>query len=123
MTFQPPRKRKRQRMTEHPSKGREWPTHRAFVRKHECVVPGCDNQDIQACHARDDLPAGESGGMGQKPGDWWTWPGCSAHHAEQHRIGERAFDAKYAVDIRTAAKWLADNTTDKNMREFLKERG
>ncbi len=119
MSFRPPKRRKQSRSADN---GREWPTHRAFVRKHECIVPGCRADTIRACHARDDLPGEDSGGMAIKPFDWWTWPGCDAHHTEQHQIGERAFDAKYGVDMRAAAKWLADHTPDKRMREFIIDR-
>lgn len=39
---------------------------------------------------------------GQKPNDTRCVSLCGGpdgHHAEQHRIGERAFEAKYRVDL------------------------
>ena len=122
MNFQRPKKRKKKRMTDDPRKGREWPTHRAFVRKHECIVPGCRREDIEACHVRDGLPPEDKGGTNLKPPDWWCYAACAGHHRQQHKIGEAPFAGLHGVDLKAAAQWLADNTTDKRMREYLKER-
>jgi hypothetical protein len=32
---------------------------------------------------------------------------CRAHHAEQHRIGERAFAVRYGVDLKALAEAFA----------------
>ena len=45
--------------------------------------------------------------MGLKPPDRYTAPACYQHHYEQHQIGHRAFDAKYAIDMRAIADQLA----------------
>ena len=46
--------------------------------------------------------------MGLKPPDWFAVPLCSyPHHDEQHRIGHRAFDKKYAIDMLAIANELA----------------
>ena len=71
------------------------PSHLAFVRQHTCIVPGCDGRPIEAMHVR----KSGNGGIGMKPGDGFTVSGCSAHHSEQHRIGEDAFERKYDVDL------------------------
>ena len=86
------------------------PGHRAFVRKHTCIVPGCDQGPIECCHVRAGIDPDGRGGTGLKPHDKWTFPGCHEHHAEQHRIGEKAFAAKYKINpIETAkALWQAD---------------
>lgn len=53
------------------------------------------------------MRSSKAGGTGLKPGDEWTIPLCSVdvprgiegHHREQHRLGERAFGAKYGIDM------------------------
>ena len=75
------------------------PAHLKWVREHACCVPGCHGRPIEAAHVR----TGTDGGTGQKPSDFWTVPLCGTvfgagvaegHHAEQHRIGEPAFERK-----------------------------
>jgi hypothetical protein len=34
-----------------------------------------------------------------KPSDKWAISLCAHHHREQHQIGERAFEAKYSIDL------------------------
>lgn len=79
---------------------RECPGHRAWVRRHHCCVPGCLNVHIECAHVR----TGTDGGIGLKPSDRWTVSLCSAHHAEQHRIGERRFEVRYRLDLRGLAE-------------------
>jgi hypothetical protein len=82
------------------------PAHLAWIRTLPCVVPGCTGTS-EAAHVR---LVDTGGGMGLKPPDWWTVPACggpSGHHAEQHRIGHKAFDAKYGLDSRAIAEQLA----------------
>lgn len=86
---------------------RRFPGHLAWIRKHACIVSGCERRDIQACHVRAGLPAGEQAGMGEKPADWWTFPACSEHHSEQHNIGEPAFCKRYGVNLVEIAKECA----------------
>lgn len=61
--------------------------HLAFVRSHQCCVPGCAGMPIEAAHVR----LGSGAGMGQKPDDWRAVSLCKHHHAEQHRVGEVSF--------------------------------
>ena len=82
---------------------RECPSHRAWVRRHHCCVAGCLNVPIECAHVR----TGTDGGIGLKPSDRWTVSLCSAHHAEQHRIGERRFEQRYALDLLALAKLFA----------------
>lgn len=79
------------------------PAHLAFVRSHQCCVPGCKLVPIEAAHVR----TGTGGGMGVKPGDDWTISLCRWHHAEQHQIGEPAFEAKYVIDMKKLAQAFA----------------
>ena len=73
---------------------RTCPAHRAWVR-HRCSVPGCLAGPIECAYVR----SGTDGGCGLKPSDHWTISLCRAHHAEQHRIGESAFERRYDLDL------------------------
>ena len=79
---------------------RECPAHRAWVRKHRCSVPACDQLPLECAHVR----RGTDGGIGLKPSDAWCISLCEEHHAEQHRIGERAFEKRYGVDLIALAR-------------------
>lgn len=85
--------------------GKRSPAHRAFVRSHGCCVPGCDRRPVEFAHVR----GGTGGGIGVKPSDRWGISLCGhdiefeGHHAEQHRIGEASFAAKYAIDLTALA--------------------
>lgn len=83
--------------------GKRSPGHCNFVRSHECIVPGCTRRPIEVAHVR----RGTGGGVGLKPSDRWTVSMCggpAGHHAEQHRIGEASFEAKYGVDLKALAE-------------------
>ncbi len=106
---------------------REFPRHRAFIRRHACSVPGCNNPNVQCAHVR----VGTDGGAGLKPSDWWTLPLCGpalidgerveGHHNEQHRLGETSFEKKYRIDMKEIAKEFAKRSPDTNMKEAMKE--
>lgn len=85
------------------SPGRDCPAHRAWIRRHHCSVPGCTGSPIECAHVR----RGTDGGQGLKPSDRWTISLCSQHHAEQHRIGEPAFEKRYALDLIATAEQFA----------------
>lgn len=86
------------------------PGHRKWVRGHVCAASGlrepwhepCDGL-IECAHVR----TGTDGGTGIKPSDAWTVPLCKSHHAEQHAIGEPAFERKYGVNLKRIAEDLA----------------
>lgn len=61
--------------------------HAAFVRSHECCIPGCTARPIEFAHVR----KGSGAGIGQKPDDWRGVSLCAEHHRRQHTIGEEAF--------------------------------
>ena len=82
---------------------RECPRHRAWVRRHHCGVAGCLAITIECAHVR----SGTDGGVGLKPSDRWTVSLCSMHHAEQHRIGERQFEARHSLNLRELATSFA----------------
>ena len=98
-----PKKREKKRMQVREVEKKEFPRHRRFVRKFACVVPYCPIGPIEFCHVRSGLPIGEQAGMAEKPHDCFGCPGCPIHHAEQHRIGEPAFERKYGVNLLATA--------------------
>ena len=95
-----PRRRTRARS---PRAGRTCPAHRAWVRRHHCCVAGCLQHPIECAHVR----RGTDGGQALKPSDRWTISLCHFHHAEQHRIGEPAFEQRYALDLYALAEAFA----------------
>lgn len=82
------------------------PAHTSWVRQHSCVVARCEGRPIEAMHVR----LGSHAGMGQKPDDSVTVSGCSAHHAESHRIGEASFQAKYGLNLLEIAAEFASKS-------------
>lgn len=98
---------------------RDFPRHRAFVRKHCCVVTlgkihdDCDGP-IECAHVR----IGGGGGIGLKPHDAFTVSACRKHHAEQHRIGEISFVRKYAIDTASIAREFAMKSPCPEVREY-----
>lgn len=77
--------------------------HRAWVRRHHCSVPGCNLLPIECAHVR----RGTDGGMALKPSDRWAISLCFFHHAEQHRIGEPAFEKQHGIDLIAIAQEFA----------------
>ena len=82
---------------------RSCPAHRAWVRRHQCCVPGCIGRPIECAHVR----RGTDGGVALKPSDGWTISLCRSHHEEQHRIGEPAFEQRYGIDLVSLASTFA----------------
>lgn len=74
---------------------RACPAHRAWVRRHHCSVPGCARLPIECAHVR----IGTDGGIALKPSDRFCISLCQSHHAEQHHIGEAAFEARHDIDL------------------------
>lgn len=79
------------------------PAHLKWIRGFKCCVPGCDMRPIEAAHVR----TGTGGGMGMKPDDTWVISLCRDHHAEQHRVGEPAFQARHGIDLKALAQEFA----------------
>ncbi len=118
-----PKRRERQRSGIQRAPARDFQRHHRWVRSLECVVPDCDciqlGRPIECCHLR----LGTDGGTSIKPSSWWTYPGCSHHHAESHRIGEASFQAKYKLDLRAICLALAKQSPDTAMRDAMREAG
>ena len=93
-------------------------THRAFIRKHECVLFGnpvspCDlDHAIEAAHFR----SAANSGTGMKPPDEFLLPLCRAHHSEQHAIGQRAFELRYGISMRQKALAYALESPDRAIK-------
>ncbi len=101
---------------------RDWPAHRAFIRRHACIVTlsaiidECDGP-IECAHVR--LGARNNGG-GIKPHDGSAVSLCRKHHAESHRIGEASFARKYRINMLLYAKQFALLSTVPEVREYAK---
>jgi hypothetical protein len=67
--------------------------HLSFVRQLSCVACG-KAAPSDAAHVR----TGTDGGVGNKPGDRYAVPLCTACHAKQHWIGELAFWSALRID-------------------------
>ena len=73
--------------------------HRDWVRKHQCIVPGCQQMPIEVAH----INRAAHRGIGQKASDGFTVSLCRDHHAESHR-GEKTFESKHELDLMALAK-------------------
>ena len=51
--------------------------------------------------------SGTDGGIALKPSDRWTISLCRDHHAEQHQIGEVAFEGRHGIDMYALAEAFA----------------
>jgi hypothetical protein len=106
---------------------RFWPRHEAFVRRHQCVVPGCLRRYIEFAHLR----TAANSGVAVKPASWFGVPLCGdwaadgqmieGHHAEAHRIGHDTFAAKYGLDLWKLAEEFARHSPDLAMRKAMQE--
>jgi hypothetical protein len=73
--------------------------HLAFIRDIGiCIACGAEGR-CQAMHVRN----GSDGGMGLKPSDKFTTPGCPSCHARQHKVGELTFWGELGIDPFDAA--------------------
>lgn len=100
MTFLPPRIK---RDSGKKQAGKRFPSHCKWVRGHQCCVPGCIDMPIEAAHVRN----GTGGSMSVKPHDKWVISLCRFHHSEQHRVGERTFEARHGIDMKALAERFA----------------
>lgn len=79
---------------------------RGWVRRHPCAIDVdflCMVSASECAHVR------TRGSGGQDLGN--CVPLCSKHHAEQHRIGIKSFEAKYGVNLVAIASSLAAQYT------------
>ena len=110
----PPRKKRERSGIERAPK-REWHRHRAWLRRHQCVVPGCINMVIEVSHIR----TAANAGTGLKPHDSSAVPMCGEHHRELHSAGVNTFQAIHRVDLTAMAAEFARRSPDKAMKETM----
>jgi hypothetical protein len=96
---------------------REWPRHRAFLRRHHCVVPGCIAEPIEVSHIR----TASNAGTGLKPHDAFAVSMCHDHHLEYHRGGHHTFELRHRVDLSAIAAEFVRRSPDRDMCASLSE--
>jgi hypothetical protein len=92
---------------------RIFPRHRRFVKSHCCVVPGCDEQDVDFAHVKT---------VGSGGDDSQAVSLCRRHHSIQHALGIETFQIKYGVDLWAIAAAFVRASPDTAMRESLRLR-
>ena len=92
---------------------RRFPAHCNFVRNHACCACG-SKAAIEVAHVR----TGTDGGMGKKPGDWWTISLCHECHSRQHQVGEASFENETGIDMKElATEFAAKSPKAREMRD------
>jgi hypothetical protein len=114
MSLPPLRKRARSGIDRGVS--REWPRHRAFIRKHACCVPGCEDGPIEVAHVRH----ASNAGVGVKPFDWSAVSLCRSHHSEQHNVGVETFQKRHLINLDSLAAEFTARSPDVAMKEAMK---
>lgn len=98
---------------------REFPAHRAFVRRHQCCVPGCVDGPIEFAHIR----TAANSGTAVKPHDQYGLSLCAGHHKEAHDHGHKTFAGRHRIDLEKLAAEFAAKTTDTALRDAMKAQG
>ena len=93
---------------------RVYQAHRRFVRSHACCVPGCLDGPIDFHH----VTTRGAGGSDKDGVGLCHLP----HHMEIHTIGIETFQAKYGIDLFALAAEFARRTTDKALRDAMRQR-
>jgi hypothetical protein len=94
--------------------------HLVFVRAIGiCIACGAECR-CEAMHVRNNT----DGGMGLKPSDRFTLPGCPICHALQHKVGEVTFWGELGVDPLDAAcrLWTVSGDIDAGKRIIFRAR-
>lgn len=107
-----------------PVKGKRRPRitdeqHLKWIRTLPCLITGA--RPVDPAHIRFAAPAygkRETGG-GEKSSDRWVVPLCRDKHDEQHKMDERAFWARYAIDPCRVALALWSATGDDDLAEVI----
>lgn len=96
---------------------RVFPRHERWVRSHSCAVKDCANGPIEFAHVR----SAANSGVGLKSHSSSGIPLCTAHHSQQHSIGQPAFERLYKIDLFALAAEFTRRSPDRVMREALAE--
>lgn len=91
------------------------PVHVCHVRFTE-HCPHCEGEGVQSqcveCQGTFYRFGKRPTGAGEKPSDWWTWPGCPECHLygpeSQHSMNEQRFHRERGVDILALCVALQD---------------
>ena len=94
--------------------------HTDWLHTQSCFI--CGNPHIELAHVRksDARAAKVNPGKGAKPSDIWVLPLCSAHHCEQHEIGERTFWESHEIDPVFVCLALWANTGNSDAYEIIR---
>lgn len=95
---------------------REFPRHRAFVRKHNCSTPHCIGLPIEFAHIR----TAANSGVGLKPHDAFGISWCRACHSEAHQVGHETFAKQHKMNLFALAKEFALRSPCEEVREFAR---
>jgi hypothetical protein len=116
VTLPPKRERPRSGIARGPQ--REWPRHRAWLRRHQCCLLGmwCEGS-TEVAHVR----SAANAGIGLKPHDAFSVPLCRSHHQLQHQIGQESFQKHHKIDLLALAREFVRLSPDLKMKESLKE--
>lgn len=90
------------------------------MRSHSCCACG-SIVAIEVAHVR----TGTDGGMGMKPGDYWTISLCGGPngcHALQHRIGEPEFEKRFGIDMKMLAREFVKASPKRRELEEARDR-
>jgi hypothetical protein len=72
----------------------ELPKFQRWIRLQDCIVPGCTELWIQACHFRNRRMHGDAANL---------FPACEKHHIEdQHQHGVETFQRAHGLDLAEA---------------------
>lgn len=82
-----------------PAKRFEDRAYRKWLLQFKCVS-GSGAPAAEAHHVK----SRTDGGMGRKPSDWWCVPLSAEAHRELHSAGEKTFQQKHDIHLRTAAR-------------------
>lgn len=66
-----------------------------WIRRQDCVVPGCFDLPVEAAHAKSHGSGGTSEHLCSL---------CAPHHREQHDLGIRTFQGKHGIDLLALAR-------------------
>jgi len=117
-----PKRRERPRMGVKDEVRRVFEGHRAFLRRHQCVIVGCSTgSPIEVAHLR----TAANSGTGLKPSDDSAVPMCAIHHHDSHARGHATVAAENGMTLEQLfqiAALFARLTPDKALRAFLRER-
>lgn len=100
--------------------------YRAWVRGRPCLIEGKNGHVCVPTRAAAHVRTGTDGCTSEKPSDFWCVSLCDDYmgvhgkgaHNEQHRLGEKAFEKKYGVDLKAAAQQYWNSGAHSHKRKY-----